>query len=151
MTKPSRLVQRRLGHGRQVRGLTVGITLVSACRFALLVSGFVEEIDWGPARSLLLAPDDLAGSHPEVRSASFAQPDRRMQGHVPAPIDGNVPAQFHLLQQHHLHPLPAAARATQADSPIFVAVTGQDEIPARQLGGNMSPSPAGRPSAFSVS
>src|SRR5690348_15100255 len=56
-----------------------------------------------------------------------------MQGHVPALIDGNVPARFHLLQQHHLQSLAAAARATQADNPIFIAVTSQNEIPARQL------------------
>lgn len=80
-----------------------------------------------------VTPDNLPRSYPEVRFASFAQPYRRMQGHMPARINRNIPARFHLLEQHHLQPLPASTWTPHAHRPLFIAVARQDEIPARQL------------------
>lgn len=45
-----------------------------------------------------------------------------MQGHVAAPIDRNIPPRLHLLEQHHLQTLTAAARTPKTDGPIFIAV-----------------------------
>ena len=82
-------------------------------------------------RYLLVAPDNLARSYPEMRFATLTQPNRRVQGHVTAWIDRKVPARLHLPKQHHLQALTAAARAPQAHGPVFIAVAGHDEIPER--------------------
>src|ERR1700730_10797169 len=81
--------------------------------------------------AFLVAPNNFARSNPEVRFASFAKPDRRMQGDVAAFVHGDIPVWLHFLEQHHLQTVAAAARAAQAYRPVFVSVARQHQIPER--------------------
>jgi hypothetical protein len=50
----------------------------------------------------LFAPNNFSRANPKVRFASFAHPDRGMQGYMTARIDRNIPPRLHILEQQHL-------------------------------------------------
>src|SRR5260370_20892050 len=90
-----------------------------------------EMFSCAPAASI--TPDDLAGAYPEMRAAASAQPDGRVQRHAPARIERDVPSRLDVLQQHHFEALPAAARAAQAHTPVFVIFPREHQASGRQL------------------